>query len=94
MTTFMYCLTSTKNYILQLGGEKLDIAVTEALNSGYRHFDAADMYGNEEQLGKTLKKWFDKGGKREELFITSKVSFDTFTLYVFLYRITYLRLNL
>ena len=45
-----------------------------ALEIGYRHIDTAYAYQNEEEIGKSLKKWFDKGGKREELFITTKVS--------------------
>ena len=43
------------------------------MENGYRHIDTAFNYHNEEAIGKSLKKWFDKGGKREELFITSKV---------------------
>lgn len=53
--------------------EAIEVAVTAALESGYRHIDTAFTYGNEEAIGKTLKKWFDKGGKREDLFITTKV---------------------
>ena len=53
--------------------EAIDVAVTNALKSGYKHIDTAFTYGNEEAIGKTLKKWFDNGGKREDLFITTKV---------------------
>ncbi|XP_011501251.1 PREDICTED: alcohol dehydrogenase [NADP(+)]-like [Ceratosolen solmsi marchali] len=51
----------------------IDVAVTSALEIGYRHIDTAFTYGNEEAIGKVLKKWFDKGGKREDIFITTKL---------------------
>ena len=47
--------------------------MTSALENGYRHIDTAFAYGNEQAIGKALKKWLDKGGKREDLFITTKV---------------------
>lgn len=53
--------------------EKIDVAVIAALENGYKQIDTAFTYGNEEAIGKTLKKWFDKGNKRESLFITTKV---------------------
>lgn len=43
------------------------------MECGYRHIDTAFNYNNEEAIGKSLKNWFNKGGKREELFVTSKV---------------------
>ncbi|WP_430610738.1 aldo/keto reductase [Enterococcus sp. DIV0876] len=45
-------------------------SVTDALKSGYRHFDTAAIYHNEAWLGEALA---ESGIKREELFITSKV---------------------
>ena len=47
-----------------------DWAVKQALHVGYRHFDTAAAYGNEEVLGKALK---EGGITREDLFITSKL---------------------
>jgi diketogulonate reductase-like aldo/keto reductase len=44
--------------------------VLEAIAAGYRHFDTASFYGNEEALGSALK---ESGIPREELFITTKV---------------------
>ena len=49
-------------------------AVYKAVKCGYRHIDCAAVYGNEKEIGQTLKKLFDEGVvKREELWITSKV---------------------
>ncbi|XP_012275943.1 alcohol dehydrogenase [NADP(+)] isoform X2 [Orussus abietinus] len=53
--------------------EEIESAVSTALDCGYRHIDTAFNYNNEEAIGQSLKKWFEKGGKREELFITSKL---------------------
>ncbi|KAG7200077.1 hypothetical protein KM043_000523 [Ampulex compressa] len=52
---------------------EIETAVATALACGYRHIDTAFNYNNEEAIGKALKEWFDKGGKREDLFITSKL---------------------
>lgn len=40
---------------------------------GYRHIDTASLYMNEEAIGKALSQCFEKGIKREDLFITTKV---------------------
>ena len=40
------------------------------IKAGYTHFDSAQGYGNEENLGKALN---DSGIAREKIFITSKV---------------------
>ena len=49
-------------------------AVYKAVKCGYRHIDCAAVYGNEKEIGQTLKRLFDEGVvKREELWITSKV---------------------
>ncbi|XP_076765073.1 aldo-keto reductase family 1 member A1 isoform X2 [Xylocopa sonorina] len=53
--------------------EEIEKAVTSALEAGYRHIDTAFNYNNEEAIGAVLKKWFENGGKREDLFITSKL---------------------
>lgn len=44
-------------------------SVKEALKVGYRHIDTAQMYQNEESVGRALK---DSGLKREDVFITTK----------------------
>lgn len=50
--------------------KKLERAVTTALEAGYRHFDSAQIYGNEAMLGEALIK---SSVKREEVFITTKL---------------------
>lgn len=44
--------------------------VSEALEAGYRHFDTAHIYGNEEGVGKAIAK---SGIPRDELYITTKL---------------------
>jgi diketogulonate reductase-like aldo/keto reductase len=44
-------------------------AVRWALESGYRHIDTAQAYGNEESVGTALR---DSGVPREDVFITTK----------------------
>ena len=55
---------------------ELETAIHTALQVGYRHFDTAYFYRNEDVLGKVLKEWLNAGKvKREELFITTKLPF-------------------
>ncbi|TNV76766.1 hypothetical protein FGO68_gene9067 [Halteria grandinella] len=52
----------------------LTSAIDAALEAGYRHFDCAELYENEEIIGKALAQGMAKYGvKREELWLTSKV---------------------
>jgi diketogulonate reductase-like aldo/keto reductase len=48
---------------------------TAAVESGYRHFDTAQVYGNEAMLGEA---WKNSNLKREELFITTKINVANF----------------
>lgn len=49
-------------------------AVRTAIECGYRHIDAAAIYGNEGSVGEGIRQGLAAAGiKREELFITSKV---------------------
>ena len=45
-------------------------AVSEAIKTGYRLFDTAQIYGNEEAVGNAIKK---SGVNRSEFFITTKI---------------------
>jgi len=55
--------------------EALSGAIHEALENGYRLFDTAYVYQNEDILGDILKSWIDQDKiKREELFIITKVN--------------------
>ncbi len=54
--------------------EQVKQAVLTAIETGFRLFDCASVYGNEHEIGETFKQAFDQGMvKREDLFITSKV---------------------
>lgn len=54
--------------------EQVSQAVAGAIEMGYRLFDCAAVYGNENLIGKVFEKAISDGiVKREELFITSKV---------------------
>lgn len=49
--------------------------IKTALESGYRHFDSAQVYDNEHLLGESLK---NSNVKREDLFITTKIWLKNF----------------
>jgi diketogulonate reductase-like aldo/keto reductase len=51
-------------------------AFNSAYDAGYRHFDTAQAYNNEHLLGKAIK---DKGVKREDIFITTKILITHFS---------------
>ena len=50
-------------------------AFDAAIKYGYRHFDSAQAYRNEQMLGQAIK---DSGLKREQLFITTKIAVQHF----------------
>ncbi len=54
-----------------LKGEECVASIGTALELGYRHFDTAEMYGNEVEVGHGIA-----GAPRAELFITSKAWWD------------------
>ena len=58
--------------VWQSGG-MTEQAVLWALEAGYRHIDTAAMYGNEEAVGRAVKK---SGLPREEVFVTTKLWTD------------------
>jgi len=54
--------------------ETVAATIRKAILAGYRHIDCASVYGNEANIGHTLKEIFKSGiVKREDLWITSKV---------------------
>lgn len=53
--------------------EQMAEAVIGAAETGYRHFDCAEVYGNEELIGRSLEQIMKTGVAREELWINSKV---------------------
>ncbi|MDR0497511.1 MAG: aldo/keto reductase [Treponema sp.] len=56
------------------GPDEVSAAVGGAIRCGYRFFDCASVYGNEDLIGKVFEEVFQSGlVKREEFFITSKV---------------------
>ena len=54
----------------RLSGEECSRAVKRALALGYRHIDTAQMYRNEDEVGKGMQ---SSGVNREEVFLTTKV---------------------
>ena len=50
------------------------IATRNALEAGFRHFDCAERYRNEKEVGRALEEWrAERGVGREELFLTTKL---------------------
>ncbi len=48
-------------------------ATRDALAAGFRHFDCAERYRNEREIGEALQAGLASGIKREDLFITTKL---------------------
>jgi alcohol dehydrogenase (NADP+) len=49
-------------------------ATRDALEAGFRHFDCAERYGNEREVGRALQAGLAAGGiARGEIFVTTKV---------------------
>ncbi len=66
---------STSIPVLGLGtwrllGDKCVQTVSQALEIGYRHFDTAQHYNNQTEIGQAIK---SSGLNRKDLFLTSKV---------------------
>lgn len=56
--------------VYKITDEEMEVAVHSALEAGYRAFDTAYFYGNEQALGQAL---LSADIDREDLFITSKL---------------------
>src|SRR5215471_6033613 len=48
-------------------------AVKDAASLGYRHFDCASVYGNEDRIGESFRQIIGGGIRREELWVTGKL---------------------
>ncbi|GBD43038.1 2,5-diketo-D-gluconic acid reductase B [bacterium HR40] len=59
----------------ELAGALCERIVELALAIGYRHFDTAQMYGNEREVGRAIAK---SGIARAEVFVTTKIWPDSF----------------
>lgn len=59
--------------VAALSDEQTELAVTSALDSGYRLLDTAAQYGNEAAVGRAIAA---SGVPRSELFVTTKVWVD------------------
>jgi diketogulonate reductase-like aldo/keto reductase len=63
-----------------MSGREADSAVKDALQSGYRAIDSAQMYRNERECGQAILSWLSDpeanttGLKREDLFFASKLA--------------------
>src|SRR3954453_5801863 len=57
----------------RFSGEQVAEAVVEAAAVGYRHFDCAAVYQNEQFIGHSLQTIMSGGVKREDLWVTSKL---------------------
>ena len=58
----------------KIAPEDCEASIVEAVRAGYRHFDSAADYGNEQAVGRGIKAAIDQGlCTREDLWITSKL---------------------
>ena len=57
--------------VFQIPPEETAAAVRSALEIGYRHIDTAQMYGNEQGVGRGLR---ESGVDRASVYITSKLT--------------------
>lgn len=65
-----------QNISFQSTSNEIAEAVKYAIDRGYRHFDTAYFYQNESDVGGAIKEKISEGVvKREDIFLTTKVSF-------------------
>jgi 2,5-diketo-D-gluconate reductase A len=57
--------------VFQIDSQDTAQAVGQALQSGYRHIDTAEMYGNEQGVGEAIR---SSGLDRADVFVTSKLN--------------------
>ena len=59
--------------VFQVPPQETAATVRAAFDAGYRHIDTAQMYGNEEGVGRALA---ESGLPRDEVFVTTKLNND------------------
>ncbi len=57
--------------VFKIDDSAMEQAIKNAYEIGYRHFDTAQMYGNETALGKA---WSNLGINREQIMLTTKIN--------------------
>lgn len=57
----------------RIENEKTPEVVQSAIKIGYRHFDSAQSYANEQGLGLAINEALQEGFKREDFYITTKI---------------------
>ena len=57
----------------RFSGQDIAEAVKGAAAVGYRHFDCASVYGNEEMIGHSFREIMAGGVEREDMWVTSKL---------------------
>ncbi|MFC3059151.1 aldo/keto reductase [Paenirhodobacter populi] len=61
--------------VFRMSEAEVETIIPAALETGFRHFDTAQIYGNEAALGRALQA---SGAAREDLFLTTKVWVDKY----------------
>ncbi|HXK05976.1 MAG TPA: aldo/keto reductase [Verrucomicrobiae bacterium] len=57
----------------RVSADEVAAAVKDAAAAGYRHFDCASVYANEDRIGHSFREILRGGIRREELWVTSKL---------------------
>lgn len=75
----------------------IEQAVKDAIDIGYRHIDTAFIYGTEKSVGNAIRAKIAEGViKREDMFITTKVSahrFASFSLILVLFCVDFFEVD-
>jgi 2,5-diketo-D-gluconate reductase B len=63
--------------VFRMSDAEVERVIPTALEAGFRHFDTAQIYQNEAALGRALAA---AGAKRDDLFLTTKVWVDNYSV--------------